>query len=552
MRRLASVAFTLTLAACLGAGFLVLRSQPPGVESAGPYNVGGNTIRTDIEQKGPCQPGALAAVSNNSIDAAILPNGATPLLLRFTAPLNDVPGFRGCIAPRASTGQPGGPQYLVIDNELFLYANLHTRTTMAVDSTTQSFNLYMESCYGFPPSDVIYVGMERMAWDTGNCDQSSSTQDYLHITSRPDATDFAHGPNAFVRVHGLLYIVGRGALPKFLDYGGSPGICVDPAATPPCVTLPADSLAYTTATTHGPGAAAHSPSTYARCSDWLTQTPQAGDDSLTARTRCALIYEPGYNEASCDSTPDACYWPVSPPLNATVLRRPVFPLKPSWDITSGQEPPQYDELYGFIDDDGTGYMGFTDLPISSTGNCQLFFTLSDTEQIWIGSEIQIPTGSKTLTGTGTLYMRYYVKAPGTAGAPCSSTVALTIPSTLSFSLLSGSHDTDGDGCADRYELNGTLSGGSGLAGQIRGARDPLNRYDYLNATGDGLNRVDDILAVVNQYFNDDPPNNIDLTSTTDRTALKPSAWNLGKPNGQQRVDDILAAVKQYFHDCPPP
>ena len=103
-------------------------------------------------------------------------------------------------------------------------------------------------------------------------------------------------------------------------------------------------------------------------------------------------------------------------------------------------------------------------------------------------------------------------------------------------------DTDLDGCPNKRELSDTAGQG--------GLRDPSNHYDYMNATKDGLNRVDDILAVVNQYFIDDPVGNPDMKSQTDRTAISGgNAWNLGPPNGQQRVDDILASVKQYFHDC---
>jgi len=103
-------------------------------------------------------------------------------------------------------------------------------------------------------------------------------------------------------------------------------------------------------------------------------------------------------------------------------------------------------------------------------------------------------------------------------------------------------DTDTDGCPNKRELSDTANQG--------GLRDPSNHYDYMNATKDGLNRVDDILAVVNEYFNDDPPGVPDMKSQTDRTAITGgNAWNLGPPNGQQRVDDILASVKQYFHDC---
>jgi hypothetical protein len=104
------------------------------------------------------------------------------------------------------------------------------------------------------------------------------------------------------------------------------------------------------------------------------------------------------------------------------------------------------------------------------------------------------------------------------------------------------HDADSDGCSDKRELTDTANRG--------GLRDPSNHYDYFNPTQDGLNRVDDILATVNQYFQDDPPGVPDMKSLTDRTAiLNSNPWNLGPPNGQQRVDDILNSVKQYFHDC---
>ena len=100
-------------------------------------------------------------------------------------------------------------------------------------------------------------------------------------------------------------------------------------------------------------------------------------------------------------------------------------------------------------------------------------------------------------------------------------------------------DTDDDTCTDGQEL-----GPNQLLG---GRRDPTNPDDYFNPTGDGLNRVDDILAVVSHYGEDtgDPGYSTDY----DRTTLGPNAWNLGPPNGQQRVDDILNAVYQYRHDC---
>ena len=103
-------------------------------------------------------------------------------------------------------------------------------------------------------------------------------------------------------------------------------------------------------------------------------------------------------------------------------------------------------------------------------------------------------------------------------------------------------DDDNDGCPDVMETQ--TGSGSQISGGLRNPHDP---NDYFNPTGDGLNRVDDILLVVAQYFKDtgNPAYNPD----TDRSLVGPLAWNLGPPNGLQRVDDILNIVKQYFHDC---
>ena len=112
-------------------------------------------------------------------------------------------------------------------------------------------------------------------------------------------------------------------------------------------------------------------------------------------------------------------------------------------------------------------------------------------------------------------------------------------------------DTDGDGCIDIREMQ--TAPGSETSGGLRNAKIP---YDYLNPTHDGQNRVDDILMVIAQYFTDDtdgnpglPPYSMGYNPDTDRTLVGPNPWNVGPPNGLQRVDDILNQVHQYFHDC---
>jgi hypothetical protein len=111
-------------------------------------------------------------------------------------------------------------------------------------------------------------------------------------------------------------------------------------------------------------------------------------------------------------------------------------------------------------------------------------------------------------------------------------------------------DADRDNCPDRNELSGAEGDG--------GRRDPLNRWDYMNPTHDGMNRVDDIVLVNSQYFKDDtdsnpgePPFAPGYNQDTDRRLLVGgNAWNLDGPNGLQRVDDTVAMLNQYFHDCP--
>ena len=98
-------------------------------------------------------------------------------------------------------------------------------------------------------------------------------------------------------------------------------------------------------------------------------------------------------------------------------------------------------------------------------------------------------------------------------------------------------DTDLDGCTDAQEL--------GPDDNVGGRRDPTNPWDYFNPTMDGENRVDDILAVIAHFGENDPPN----SDPYDRTLLGPNPWDLGPPNGQVGIEDILNQAAQYGHDC---
>ncbi len=138
---------------------------------------------------------------------------------------------------------------------------------------------------------------------------------------------------------------------------------------------------------------------------------------------------------------------------------------------------------------------------------------------------RLPQGGQPLR----VYLKGLFKGPKEVGDAFQITCAAKSPT----------GDTDGDGCSDIRE--------NGPDEKLGGRRNFLNPYDYMNPTGDRMNRVDDILYVIGRYFNDDPAPL--YNPVADRTYWGPQVWNLGPPNQQIRLDDVLAIVKQYYHDC---
>ncbi len=106
-------------------------------------------------------------------------------------------------------------------------------------------------------------------------------------------------------------------------------------------------------------------------------------------------------------------------------------------------------------------------------------------------------------------------------------------------LTDDNADYDSDGCTNGQEFGVNETAG--------GLRNPLWEWDYMNPTGDGENRVDDVLATLDQYFVDEGEPG--YTNATDRTYVGPYGWSLGAPNGTQRINDVIGALTQYFHDC---
>jgi hypothetical protein len=107
-----------------------------------------------------------------------------------------------------------------------------------------------------------------------------------------------------------------------------------------------------------------------------------------------------------------------------------------------------------------------------------------------------------------------------------------------------SDDTDGDGCPDTQEQQAAL--GTEMSGGLRNGKNP---WDYFNPTLDGVNRIDDISAVIDHYGHDNDGDPL-YSTRYDRTELAGgNAWQFGPPNGSIRIPDILAAVYSYGHDC---
>jgi len=152
-----------------------------------------------------------------------------------------------------------------------------------------------------------------------------------------------------------------------------------------------------------------------------------------------------------------------------------------------------------------------------------------------------PTAPGSTGYTGPLaQLEFVCVAPGTANliltAPGNHTALVAHPATEYTPTLASAQidclpDDDGDGCSNAAEQQ--TAPGSELSG---GLRDDLDPNDYFNPSGDGQNRVDDILLVVQAYFDDDddgnpglPPYEPGYNPATDRSNMA------GSPNRGTRA-----------------
>ena len=101
-------------------------------------------------------------------------------------------------------------------------------------------------------------------------------------------------------------------------------------------------------------------------------------------------------------------------------------------------------------------------------------------------------------------------------------------------------DTDHDRCPDKNELQTAV--GSQTSG---GLRNPNSRWDWMDPTKDGMNRVNDILWVVQRFYQTDA----ESVDEADR-GLGRQRRNTTQGDGKIRVNDILNAVHFFHNDCP--
>ena len=130
-----------------------------------------------------------------------------------------------------------------------------------------------------------------------------------------------------------------------------------------------------------------------------------------------------------------------------------------------------------------------------------------------------------------------------AGFPPTSTPSITLTPTVTPTKLPSPGDTDGDGCTDQQE--------NGLDEFVGGQRNFLNPWDYFNPSGDGFNRMDDLLGVIEHYAPEGaPPYDVNWDTGP---ITGPKHWNRSAPDGKiDLANDILGMILQYHHDCATP
>jgi hypothetical protein len=103
-----------------------------------------------------------------------------------------------------------------------------------------------------------------------------------------------------------------------------------------------------------------------------------------------------------------------------------------------------------------------------------------------------------------------------------------------------STDTDGDGCGDGVEI--------GSNPRFGGDRDPFNRWDYFDVTGDQYVDLSDVLDVLGFYGKPAPDGSAaDLRDRDQPDPLK--LWRSEKSDSGVDLTDALVNLSQFGHRC---
>jgi hypothetical protein len=480
---------------------------------------GVSTLRIDYHAV--CTPGVLKTGSNITAGETIEDTGVTTAqkVIELESP-GDVLGCLGFDDDPTSPNEDG-PSTVLIDSELFDFANIAVETVGAIPMNTAPFKVTIQDIVDedegdrvvqtdladglWPTSGEAYIETELISFTRSGTSLTITARD-LPGSSAKGAE--AHPADSFVRLQGKLKLVDR-AQPTYSD-----GFVDDLGG------------GVTTAADHAVGATVGSPLTQLTCRLRTDQTALSGPDDIVSRSRCYTMTEPGTAWAD----------PYPGPLLALAN---LF---------------YHSISVGTINDEVSAATTTTDLVTKVLGfSCFAFLE----DELWIRitskTTIDKNTTNKSL---GEFRISTYNDAQCT---PPATTVLGGLDGTniSSIPLANQAQDTDGDGCTDFRELGGNVGTG--------GLRDPYNPYDFFDANKDGSVTTVDIFAVAAKFgatSGAGPPYN----ANHDRGGLLPdgddyddpdsaldgpgpSAWNQKAPDGAIAIPDIFAAAAQFGHAC---
>ena len=502
------------LSALLLAGLLV----PGTTRGNSAFDTSGvSTLRIDYH--GVCTPGVLKSGSNITASEVIEDTGGTTGIKVIELDPGDI---FGCIGGDDDPDSPNedGPGTVLIDSELFDYANIAVETVGTIPMNTVPFTVTIQDLEDDDTSEITQTDLADGRWPTSGeayietelvsftRSGSSFTITGRNLPGSSAKGAVMHPADSFVRLQGVLKLVDR-AQPTHSD-----GVLGDAGGDP------------TTAANHAAGATVGSPLIQLTCRLRTVQTSQSGLDDIAARSRCYTMTEPGTAWAD----------PYTGPLLALAN---FF----------------YHNLTEGTIDDEVNAATTTSNSVTEVFGVACFAFVED--ELWIKiTSTTIVDKDTTNKSFGEFRISTYNDNMCTP--PATSVLGGADGMNISsVPLVNQAEDTDGDGCTDFQELSGNVGTG--------GLRDPYNGNDFFDPNKDGSITTVDIFAVAAKFgatAGEGPPYNPNF----DRGGLLPdgdgyddpdsaldgpgpSVWNQKAPDGAIAIPDIFATAAQFGHAC---